>query len=255
MLFLGVIGAEFEQLIPGLQPVPSTAEFPSTIARFNGILLGALSVALLVKRFKMTSAAILAAYCSAWLIAAHIPQIVLGSFEITRLVSLMEVASIVAALLILAFGGYDRSASLTRFGSIVFGCMLLLFAAVHFQYHDFIASMIPAWIPFAMVWPWLTASANLAAGLSFLTGVRTSICGALLGTMYISWVPIVHLPRIIAAPTNVEEWTACALAMTLAGAAWLVAGSVRGRGIDPVANLGRSVRRFVQQVSERRPTG
>ena len=133
--------------------------------------------------------------------------------------------------------------------------MLLLFAGVHFQYHDFIAAMIPSWIPLAALWPWFTASANLAVGLCFLTGKKAQIGGALLGAMFASWVPIVHLPRVLAAPGNAEEWTAGGLAVTLAGAAWMVAGSGQGRGLDPVANLASAIRRLVQQMSERKAAG
>jgi hypothetical protein len=234
LLLLGVVSLASGQFIPGLQPIPEAFEMPGATARLNGVLLIALSASILVKRFQGPAAALLAAYLSSWLFVAQLPQLCFEAFDITRLVSMMELAAIVAALVIVALAKETRSAVPARIGGGIYGSMLLLFAAVHLQYHDFIASMIPTWIPFAALWPWFTASANLAAGLSFLAGIKTQIGGALLGAMYVSWVPIVHLPRVLETPGNVIEWTAGALAMTLAGAAWLIAGSGLGRGADLV---------------------
>jgi uncharacterized membrane protein YphA (DoxX/SURF4 family) len=255
LLLLGAVSAAGGQYIPGLQPAPAPPEAPDVIARLNGILLVALSSALFIGRFQKPAAALLAVYLAGWFLAVLVPQILFEPFEITRMVSLMEVAAIIATLAILVVGPSGRSSAAARTACIVYGCMLLLFAGVHFQYHDFIASMIPWWVPFAALWPWFTASANLAAGLSFLNGFKPHIGGALLGAMYASWVPIVHLPRVLASPGNVEEWTAGALAVTLAGAAWMVAGSGQGRGFDPVASLASTVRRFIQQMSEREAAG
>lgn len=250
-LFLfGAISLSSAQFVPGIQPMFQPLTEAGAVARLNGILLVTLSAGLFSNRFQKPAAMLLASYLAAWLIAAHLPQLLVKGSDITRLVGLMEVAAIVAALGILAFNRDRRRAGAAQLACIVYGSMLLLFAGVHFTYHDFIASMIPAWIPFKALWPWLTASANLAAGLTFLTGIKSQIGGALLGAMYASWVPIVHLPRVFAAPENVDEWTAGAVAVTLAGAAWLVAGSVQGKGNDPVAGLAVTVRRFVQKMSE-----
>jgi len=255
LVLLGAVSVASGHFIPGLQPYSAAPAASETVARLNGILLVALSLVLFVKRVEKPAATLLAIYLVAWIFAAHVPHLLFEPFEITRLVSFMEVAAIIAVLAMLATGRNGRSSAAEKIGRVVYGSMLLLFAGVHFQYHDFIAAMIPTWIPLAPFWPWFTASANLAVGLCFLTGKKLQIGGALLGAMFASWVPIVHLPRVLNAPGNAEEWTAGALAVTLAGAAWMVAGSGQGRGFDPVANLTNAIRRFVQQVSERKAAG
>jgi hypothetical protein len=233
LCLLGMISVTSAEFIPNLQPIPEAFEMRGATARLNGILIASLSAAILAKRFQGPAAALLAAYLSTWLFVVQLPLLCFEPFDITRLVSLLELAAVVAALVILAFGKDSRSAVPARIGSVVYGSMLVLFGWVHFQHHDFIASMIPAWVPFAALWPWFTASANLAAGLSFLTGIKVQIGGALLGAMYASWVPIVHLPRVLAAPDDIIEWAAAAVAVTLAGAAWLIAGSNRETEIEP----------------------
>jgi uncharacterized membrane protein len=237
LFMLGMISVTSAEFIPKLQPIPEVFEMRGATARLNGILIAALSAAIFAKRLQGPAAALLAAYLSTWLFVIQLPLLCFEPFDITRLVSLLELAAVVAALIIVAFGKDSRSTTPARIGSIVYGSMLLLFGMVHFQHHDFVASMIPAWVPFAALWPWFTASANLVAGLSFLTGIKVQIGGALLGAMYASWVPIVHLPRVLAAPEDVIEWTAAAVAVTLAGAAWLVAGSNRETKIEPAAAI------------------
>ena len=222
LLLLGVISVASGEFLPDLQPIPATFEMPGKAAHLNGILIAALATGIVVRRFQGPAAALLAAYLSTWLFVAQLPQLCFGTFEITRLVSLLELAAIVAALIVLAFGKDARSDVPVKLGRSIYGCMLMVFALVHFQYREFIASMIPDWIPFTAIWPWFTATANLTVGLSFLTGIKAQLGGALLGAMYASWVPIVHLPRILASPADVSEWTAGALAITLAGASWLV---------------------------------
>jgi hypothetical protein len=222
LLLLGVISVASGDFIPGLQPIPPEFDVPEGAPLLNGVVVTGLAGGILFKRFQGPAAALLAAYLSSWLFVAQLPQFCFAAFEITRLVSLLELAAIAATLIALAFRKDARSDASAKLGRGVYGCMLLVFALVHFQYHEFIASMIPVWIPFASLWPWFTASANLAVGFSFLSGVKVQFGGALLGAMYASWVPIVHLPRVLASPSDVDEWTAGALAITLAGAAWLI---------------------------------
>ena len=233
LFLLGLVSLVSGAFLLNLQPIPPAFEMPGKAAHLNGILIATLSAGIFLRRIQGPAAALLAAYLSTWLLVAQLPQLCLQAFEIKRLVSLLELAAIVAALIVLAFGKDARPHVPARLGRIIYGCMLLVFALVHVQYHEFIASMIPSWIPFAAVWPWFTATANLAAGLSFLTGIKAQLGGILLGAMYASWVPIVHLPRVLASPADVGEWTAGALAITLAGAAWLVSGWHRETAMEP----------------------
>ena len=104
LLLLGVVSVTSGEFIPTLQPIPEAFEMPGTVARLNGILVAALSASILIKRFQGPAAALLAAYLSTWLFVAQLPQLFFEAFDITRLVSLLELAAVVAALIILAFG-------------------------------------------------------------------------------------------------------------------------------------------------------
>lgn len=223
LFLLGIVGLASGEFIANLQPIPESFDMPDNAALLNGTLVAALAAGILVKRFQGPAAALLAAYLSTWLFVAQLPQLCFELFQLGRLVSLLELAAVVAVLVILAFGRDARSEVPAKLGRAVYGCMLLVFAVANFRHHDLIASIIPDWVPFAAAFLWFTASINLAVGVSFLTGIKTQLGGAVLGITYASWVPVVHLPRVISTPTDASEWASTALAVTLAGAAWLIA--------------------------------
>lgn len=224
LILLGIISAVSGDFIPGIQPLPSILLDIPLISSINATLLICLSAALFFNLFREISSTLLATYFAGWLLVAHIPLIITGSFDVTRLVALMEVAAIATALPLvpMRFNAAYRIRLIAA--RVCFGAMLVIFGVIHCKYHQFITSMIPAWIPFREVWPWITGSINIAAGLSLVTGVKMRMGGGLVGLMFASWVPIVNLPRNVASPESIEDWTATAMTVTLAGAAWLIAG-------------------------------
>lgn len=221
LLLLGVISVAGAEFLPNLQPIPATFEVPSNAACLNGVLIAALATGMLVSRVQAPAAALQAAYFSTWLFVAQLPQLCLGTFEMTGLVNLLELAAIVAVLMILAIGKDARSAVPAKLGRSIFACMLLVSAVVNIQGPD-PTSPIPEWAPLDAMWPWIAASANLTIGISFLGGIKHQIAGALLSVIYALAVPILYLPRLLSNPSSVGAWSACALTIALAGAALLV---------------------------------
>jgi uncharacterized membrane protein len=106
---------------------------------------------------------------------------------------------------------------------------LLVFGLSHFLYIDFTAGMIPSWIPWRVSWAWFTGGAHIAAGLSILTAVQARLGSKMLAVMMSSFVVLVHIPRIMAAPGTIAEWRLGSCAILLAGAAWIVAAALARR--------------------------
>ena len=48
---------------------------------------------------------------------------------------------------------------------------MIIFGAQHFMYAAFIATLIPAWIPFHLFWVYFTGTGFIIAGLSIASGV------------------------------------------------------------------------------------
>jgi uncharacterized membrane protein YphA (DoxX/SURF4 family) len=110
-------------------------------------------------------------------------------------------------------------------GRLLFALPLVVFAVQHFLYADFIATLIPAWIPARLVWAYLVGVAFLGAAASIAFGLQRWLGAALLGTMFLLWVAILHAPRVAAASHNANEWTSLFVALALGGGAWVMAGS------------------------------
>jgi uncharacterized membrane protein len=110
--------------------------------------------------------------------------------------------------------------------------MLIVFGVVHWMYVEAIAGMIPEWMPGRALWPWVTGAANIAGGLALVSGVMARTAAALVGAMFASWIPLVHLPRLLAAPGDRSEWVACALAFALTGVVWTVHRALSQSGED-----------------------
>ena len=107
---------------------------------------------------------------------------------------------------------------------LAFGMMLVLFGVVHLMHRDIIASLIPAWIPYAEHWPWLTGGVNLLAGAALILNRFTTPAALAIAAMFGSWLPLVHAERLLGAPDSLFEWTFALTALGLAGAALTIAG-------------------------------
>jgi len=129
------------------------------------------------------------------------------------------------------FRGYIQS---TLSGSIGFWpaavVSSLLFGGAHFFYMNMTVPLIPKWLPPSQVfWAYATGIGHIAAGLAILTGVQSRLAAILLTIMFASFTPLVHLPMLLADPSNRYIWSENALNLALTGAAWVVAVSFTRR--------------------------
>jgi uncharacterized membrane protein len=111
----------------------------------------------------------------------------------------------------------------------LFGIACLVFGLSHFEYANFTAGMIPAWLPLRTGLAYATGAGHAAAGLAILFGIRPRLAATLEAAMMSSFVALVHIPSLWTspdwAPTSRIQWTALFWATALAGSAWIVAHS------------------------------
>ncbi|MEO6963979.1 MAG: hypothetical protein ABIY90_18570 [Puia sp.] len=124
----------------------------------------------------------------------------------------------------------DGSLSAYTAGRIIFALSLLIFGILHFQYADYIATLITSWIPFKLFWAYFVGLAFIAGFLSILTNVKIYLASALLGFMFLFWVLFEHLPRVIAKQGVEPEWTSLFIAAGFCGIFFMLAE--RGRIIE-----------------------
>ena len=110
-------------------------------------------------------------------------------------------------------------------GKFFFGMMMLLFGIDHFLYAQFVATLVPAWIPFPFFWTYFAAITLIGAGVSFITGIKIRLVGLLTAIMLFLWFLILHIPRAIDMPTlaNGNEITSVFQALAFSGVALVAA--------------------------------
>lgn len=66
--------------------------------------------------------------------------------------------------------------------------------------------------------------AFFASAISFIIHKLSKLAGTLLGLMFLIWVLILHLPRVIASIHTEPEWTSLFVALAFSGISFLLAG-------------------------------
>ena len=117
-------------------------------------------------------------------------------------------------------------AKLIPLGKYFLAFTVALFGFMHFVYLDFVASLVPNWIPGHIFWAQLAGIALMAAGLGIILNIQRRLAALLLGIMLFIWVIILHIPLAIANPHSGDgnEWTSVFEAFAFSGIAFLLAG-------------------------------
>lgn len=152
----------------------------------------------------------------AWM-ALHVPGIARSLLDVSVWLGGAETGALAIGLLI--------ASDPRRFTSTfvrLYGVTLLIFGLSHFVYAEFTASMIPSWLPARLFLAYLTGAVHCAAGIALLARFRPRLVAAIEAGMMLSFVLLVHIPRVVAAPGNRIEWTMLLVACALSCSAWQV---------------------------------
>ena len=121
---------------------------------------------------------------------------------------------------------------LIQSGRFLFAASSIVFGISHFIVPQFIASLIPVWIPGpGLFWAYLTGIAFVAAGLSFATNWMSRWAGILLGLMFLLWFLVLHVPRVMSYPRSHDpaEWSSAFIALGLCGGSWIAANALQDK--------------------------
>ena len=101
----------------------------------------------------------------------------------------------------------------------------------HFEFARFFAFLVPAWMPAYLFWAYFTCTAMVAAAISLASDWRSHWALLGLGSMFLLWVLLLHLPRSLAQPQKRDEWISAVVCLAMSGASFALLGSLqRGRG-------------------------
>ena len=110
-------------------------------------------------------------------------------------------------------------------GRIFIAISLVVFAIQHFLYANFVATLVPAWIPGRLFWAYFVGVAFVAAAIGAVVPKMTRPVGILLGILFLLFVVTLHIPRIAAHSRDGNEWTSGFVALAMCGGAWILAGA------------------------------
>ncbi len=223
-ILLGLVTLWFGDFAMQWQPVPKGISMHTPLVYLSGALLVIGGGLILSRRWERWGALLLAVFYGLWVVVLHLPLAFASAGHIGAWNGPAEITFVTmggVALLASGAGGMRRALAL---GARIFaGVSALVFGCAHFNYIDFTASMVPAWLPPSQVfWAWATGAGHLAAGLALVSGIQARLAATLLAGMMASFVLLVHIPRVIGAPGQHVEWIMLAVSSALTGAAWLV---------------------------------
>ena len=107
-------------------------------------------------------------------------------------------------------------------GRILFAFAMVVFGIQHFLYIRFISSLVPHWIPYHHLWIIFTGFALIAAGLSIATTIEDKYAAYGLFILFFGWLVLLHIPRILHALHNGDEWSSGFVVLALSGSSLLL---------------------------------
>jgi len=135
----------------------------------------------------------------------------------------------IASLAFLLPGRGAIPPSIERGSRYLLALSLIVFGVDHFLALAFIATLLPAWIPWHVFWVAFFGAAFIAAALGIGLNVLQRASAAGIGLMFAIWVVTLHLPRVLGfygvpgAPTDPDEWSSLFIAIALWGGSWALA--------------------------------
>jgi uncharacterized membrane protein YphA (DoxX/SURF4 family) len=223
-ILLGVIGICFHDFAMQWQPVPAGVGMRTQLAYLSGLLLIIGGGAILTRKGEHWGALLLASFYGLWVVALHLPNAIasythIGAWNGPAEFTFMTMGGVA----LFATGAGAKRGTLMKVARILAGASAIVFGFAHFNYIDFTAGMVPKWIPpNGVFWAWATGAGHLAAGIALVSGFQARLAATLLAAMMASFVVLLHIPRVIAAPDAHMEWIMLGVSSGLAGAAWLV---------------------------------
>jgi uncharacterized membrane protein len=242
----GLICAHLGLAVRGVPWFPTN----TLLAYLTGIALVVAGLSIVANVRARLTAILLGILFLLYVLFLELPQVIASLMNLSVRTVFFEALALAASALTLAgtlstpssgSRWWDRvSDELIAFGPYLFAAAAVVFGIDHFLVLDFIASLVPAWLPWHLFWAYFTGTAFIAAGISIAIQWMDEMAAFLLGTMFALWFLILHFPRVVIAfrshdPNAQNEWSSAFIALAMCGGCWICARQAqhRRRGLRP----------------------
>jgi len=227
---LGVLGIASRDFAFQWQPIAATLPGRQELAVAFGLLELLAGLLVLPVRSRRTGTVLTLVVLIGWT-ALHLPQVISRPDSMVNWLALAEPAAVTAAAakFVTTAGRKSGNFGIERASTILFGLSAIVFGASHYVYLDFTASMIPIWLPHRLELAYLTGAGHALAGAAVTLDIVPSLAAGLEALMMLSFVVLVHVPRVTTHPNNRMEWTMLLVAAMLSASAALIAAMASRR--------------------------
>lgn len=227
----GVTGLVLGDFATVWQPVPADVPYRAALAYCFAVLMLAGGMAV---QWRRTARAGLMVLAVLYLLCAGlwVPRIVgypriFGTWSGFTEEFVLVVAAIIAYASLAPYS-MPPMVHILRIGRTMFGICVLVFGGAHFAAISETTGMVPQWLPLGQrFWALATGAAFLLAGVAIIAGMRAVLASRLLTAMLITFGVLVWVPIVIAHPESHTAWGGNAITLAVAGAAWIVADTLR----------------------------
>ena len=205
-------------VIPWLPAVPA-------IALLSGAIWVICGTGLLSRRTAFVSSIVLSGLFFLFTLIIDVPNNIANIMSISLRTRLFEPLTI-ACLAFLLPGLESMPKILVNICRYLLALSLIVFGIDHFLALAFIATLLPAWIPWHTFRVAFFGAGFIAAGLSIAFNLFHRLGAACIGLMFAVWVITLHLPRVLGlypipgASGDPNEWSSLFIAAALWGGFW-----------------------------------
>ncbi len=222
----------FQNFIAG-RPLPMEGEGNPILAIGigTGILLLATAVTVVLRKKAFPFLISTAAIVFLWSFIRYIPVLVAHPVFDGTVTAAGKALAVTGSCLILASCFRDTLQNESRWawlrvtGLVFIGLFLMAGGIQHFIYIDFVAQLVPSWIPAPVFWAYFAGIALIAAGMGLMIGKTRKLSGTLAAVMIFVWMIILHLPRVVSL-NNANEWTSLLETMVFSSGLFIGANEV-----------------------------
>jgi uncharacterized membrane protein YphA (DoxX/SURF4 family) len=216
---LAALGAQqllYTSFVDGPFAAPAWLPWPTALAIAVGLALTGGGLAIAAGTSIRRAASLVAAVLGLIVLTFHLPRIDGVIHDGVLRTRALETLTLCATAAMLAGLGIPTA-------RVVFGAAMAIFGVQHFMYAPFIATLVPAWIPFPLFWTYAFGVAFIAAAVSIVANRMVLWSAGLLGVMFGLWVIVLHTPRVLADVHKANEVNSLIVALACCGASWVVA--------------------------------